>query len=65
MLRRCSFLDVGSLANADISVCKRILTMKKMRMTKKFGSFYMRKRFYRDEVRYGTYLLSCFYSMQD
>ena len=65
MLRRCSFFSVGSLANADISVCKKDFDNEKMRMTKKFGSFYMRKRFYRDEVRYGTYLLSCFYSMQD
>ena len=45
MLRRCSFLTSGSLANADISVCKRILTMKKMRMTKKFGSFLYEETF--------------------
>ena len=64
MLRRFLFRR-REVLQIDISVCKRILTMKKMRMTKKFGSFYMRKRFYRDEVRYGTYLLSCFYSMQD
>ena len=30
--------------------------MKKMRMTKKFGSFYMKKRFYGVEVRYNYYV---------